>query len=247
MSISRTVDDLVYQVQIYNIPLLPIQQPLTFLELKDAIQTSVDILYHLHEEEYRSYKDFQYAEAVKEFGISSEGVLSDKNLMLVPDALRWINQFRSNFLSRFSTYTITICGLDRMLEKTYKEFLQALKNTRYNSLVPNQEQQKQSLDKRKEEIKYYTLLRNKVFAHTSFAAPQGDLEDLQSASLAFYSGSGMRYAEDHVYMQIDYPFVKGNIQVELRIFKDFSNLIILHYNEWAKMFTEIFVQLPNVK
>ncbi|MBD2694179.1 hypothetical protein [Anabaena catenula] len=243
MRISRTIDELVFKVQIYNIPLLPIEQPLTFLDLKDAIQTSEDILYHLHVEEYTSYQDFKYKEAIKEFGISSDGVINYENLTLVPDALLWVHQFRSTFLSRFSTYTMTICGLDKMLEKTYIKFLEALKNTQYNNLIPNEPEE--SLNKRLKEIKHYTKLRNKVFAHTSYAIPQNDSEELQSASLAFYSGRSMRYAEDHVYMQIGFPLIKTNDQIELRIFKDFSDTIIPHYNEWATMFTEILVKLPT--
>ncbi|YAF95606.1 MAG: hypothetical protein AB3A66_24175 [Nodularia sp. CChRGM 3473] len=245
MRISRTIEELIFKIQIYDIPFLPIEKPLTFLDIKDAVQTSEDILYHLRDEEYISYKNFQYAKAVKEFGISSNSDISNENFMLVPDALLWVHQFRSNFLSRFSNYTMTVCGLDKMLKKTYIEFLEALKKTDYKNLVPNEENKNSLLEKRQTEIIHYTRLRNKVFAHTSYADPRKDSQELQSASLAFYSGRGLRYAEDHVYIQMEYPLIETNEKIEIRIFKDFGNVIVPHYNKWSNMFTDILMQLPT--
>lgn len=258
MRIVAVIDELVFQVQRYDIPLLPIQpnQPLDIFNLQDAVRTAVDILYHLRDEEYESYKSFQYAKVIKEYGIYVDGALGQENLEVVPDALLWRQQFRSSFLSRLSTYTMTICSLDKMLEMTYRKLMEALSNTRYKDITPiktlpkeekaRKEKLQQLLEPRRNEILHYKKLRDKVFAHTSYADPRNDTEDLQSASLAFYSGLFMRYAKDHVYVQIGHPLTEIDDRRDLSIFKDYFETMIPHYDNWSIMFIEILNQLSTI-
>lgn len=258
MRIVSVIDELVHKVQIYNIPLLPIQsnQSLTVFNLQDAVQTAVDILYHLRDEEYTCYQIFQYTEAIQKYGISEDGAVSQENLEVVPNALLWKQQFRANFLSRFSTYTMTVCGLDKMLEMTYKQFIEALLNTDYKdvaqikSFLEDEEGKEKALQKllepRRSEISHYKKLRDKVFAHTSYADPRKDTKELQSASLAFYSGFFMKYAKDQVYIQINSPLLETNDQINLNIFKDYIETIIPHYDYWSMMFVDILDQLSAI-
>ena len=257
MRIFSAIDELVAQVQIYNIPLLPIRpnQPLTIFNLQDAVQTAVNILYHLRDEECEVYQNFQYAEAIQEYGISEDGTISQENLEVVPNALLWKQQFRASFLSRLSTYTMTVCSLDKMLEMTYKKFIEALLNTNYKDIEPikslpidkkaKEKVLQNLLEPRRNEISHYKKLRDKVFAHTSYADPRNDAEGLQSASLAFYSGFFMKYAKDHVYIQIDSPLLETNDQINLNIFNDYFETITPHYDHWSMMFVDILDQLST--
>jgi hypothetical protein len=255
MEIFLVIDDLVSKAQMYNIPLLPLlpeqpDQPLTIFNLQDAVQTAVDILYHLRDEEDESYQAFNYKESIEIYGISLDGHINPMNSEDLPDALLWKQRFRSDFLSRLSTYVMTVCNLDGILKMTYTKFLEALKFKVGEALkdkaliLPTDDRKEELIKQREEEIKCYRQLRNKVFAHTSYEAPRKDSEKLQLTSLEFYSGASMRFASDHVYIQIK-PLLSGdNEQIELGIFGDYFKTVLLHYDEWAAMFVEILEQLP---
>ncbi|NJO52441.1 MAG: hypothetical protein HC840_27000 [Leptolyngbyaceae cyanobacterium RM2_2_4] len=234
MEIFLVIDDLVSKAQMYNIPLLPLlpeqpDQPLTIFNLQDAVQTAVNILYHLRDEEEESYQAFNYKESIEIYGISLDGEINPVNSENLPGASSWRQSFRSDFLSRLSTYVMTVCNLDGILEKTYDKLLKALREKaseelKDKSFTLSPEDMKKigkRKEERKEEIKYYSRLRNKVFAHTSYADPLKDPENLQLTSLEFYSGASMRFASDHVYIQIK-PLLSGdNEQIELSIFGDY--------------------------
>lgn len=249
MEIISAVNKLVEKVQIYNIPPLPVQSEelSTIFNLQDAVETAIDIIAHLRDEEYISYQIFNYSEAMQAYGISLDGSINPENPEVVPDALLWKQQFRSSFLSRLSTYIITICGLDGILSRAYEDFLEALKVTKYSSLIPSENSIEEMIKKRSEEINCYSKLRNKVFAHTSYSQPKYgrkiDSEELQSISLGFYSGASMRYATDHVYITIEPPLIEGNAQIKLSIFGDYFTTIMPHYESWSSMFTEILDKL----
>ena len=155
------------------------------------------------------------------------------------------DKLRVRFISRVTSYIITVCTIEGILKQSYKHFIKCLNQMGYNVLTPIA-CERTLLDQRKAEIDNYSFYRNKVFAHTTFGSPiKDDSYSLQYSSLAYFSGN-------LIYLKDKYLALGGGSLIvdkeenppELSIVEGHPNLR-KHYLLWEHMFTDILENIPK--
>lgn len=148
----------------------------------------------------------------------------------------------SRFLSRMTVFVVTVCSVDSILKKGCEQFV--------NNLGLSEIVNKQEYLLRESEIMKWSKMRNKVFAHSSFAQPKYrngvDSRSLQLTSLHFLGGNLLGGSENNYYIGGSYSKyededVDQSIDASLEkcgIVNDY-NSIVDHYIEWDKMFKTV--------
>lgn len=152
---------------------------------------------------------------------------------------------KTRFISRITSYIITICTIDGILRRSYTHFLSCLEQMGYNHMIPDN-YGKELLRRRKEEIKDYLFYRNKVFAHTAFGSPaKADSRSLQYSSLYYFSGN-LLYLKDECLALGGGSIIvdKEERPPELSIVCGYWDLRH-HYSLWEDMFTDILEDIPH--
>ncbi len=162
-----------------------------------------------------------------------------------PSDIHWFGELKVRFLARATAYVITVCSLDGILVRSYCHFLDCLKNIGYGPLIPN-DGGSSIMSKRKTEISGYSFYRNKVFAHTSFAAPRKDSASLQHSSLLYYSGILSSIRGGYLSLGGGSVIVGGREEdiPEVSIVGKYPE-IVDHYAAWEAMFTDILNKIPS--
>lgn len=160
----------------------------------------------------------------------------------------WFQELKVRFLSRIIAYVITVCSLDGILVQSYRHFVDRLAKCGYGSIVPN-DRGSTAVSDRKKEIEEWSFYRNKVFAHTSFAAPQNDSASLQHSSLEYYSGNLLYVKDSYLALGGGSVIVEGQEEdpvPEVSIVDGHSG-ITEHYAAWEAMFTDILNKIPRAE
>ena len=150
-----------------------------------------------------------------------------------------LQSLKTRFMSRITSYIITICTIDGILKCSYTRFLNCLEQMGYNHMIPDA-CGKALLHCREEEIKDYLFYRNKVFAHTAFGSPKaGDSLSLQYSSLYYFSGNLLYLKGECLALGGGSIIVdKEERPPELSIVCGYQDLMH-HYSLWEDMFTDI--------
>jgi len=195
-----------------------------------AVISGTKVLDHLYIEEKEDYERSEYTKIRLPADVS---------------AVETLQSLKTRFMARITSYIITICTIDGILKRSYTHFLSCLKQMDYNHMIPD-DQGKELLRRRKEEIKDHLFYRNKVFAHTAFSYPaKADSRSLQHSSLYYFSGN-LFYLKDK-YLALGGGSVivdKEEIPPELSIIRGYCD-IRHHYSLWEDMFTDILENIPR--
>ena len=203
--------------------------PVTFPIGVGALLNGIRVLDYLYAEEKEDYRRSRFSRA-----------------RLISGALGLVefDEIRTRFVSRITSYIITACTIDRILEQSYKHFNKYLVQIGYEEMLPPNNIDI-LLDERKAEIKNFTFYRNKVFAHTAFDSPrEGDSHSLRYSSLWYFSG-------DLLYVKDKYLALGGGSMIidreenppELSIITSYRSLG-KHYSMWQNMFTGVLKKIP---
>jgi len=152
---------------------------------------------------------------------------------------------RIRFISRITSYIITVCTIDGILRQSYTHFIKCLSQIGYSSVIPSDDGLA-LLHQRKEEIKDYLFYRNKVFAHTAFDSPRkDDSRSLQYSSLYYFSGNLIYVKDEYLALGGGSVIVdKEEEPPELSIVKGHPNLRE-HYGLCEHMFVDILERIPK--
>jgi len=203
--------------------------PITFPVGLSAILGGIRVLDYLYAEEKGDYKQSEYPKIRLPADIS---------------AFEAFQSLKTRFMSRITSYIITVCTIDGILRQSYTHFIKCLRQVEYISVVPSDDGVAQ-LRQRREEIKDYLFYRHKVFAHTAFDSPRKDSRSLQYSSLYYFSGN-LFYVKDEYFALGGGSVIvdKEETPPELSIVKGHSNLRE-HYSLWEHMFTDILKKIPR--
>lgn len=204
--------------------------PATFPVGLGAIIGGIKVLDHLYAEEKGDYERSEYAKVKHPADVS---------------ALETFLSLKTRFISRTTSYIITVCTVDGILRQSYRHFLRCLNQLGYEAVIPD-DNGVSLLHQRKEEIKTYLFYRNKVFAHTAFGSPaKDDSRSLQYSSLYYFSGN-LVYVKDECFALGGGSVIidKEESPPELSIVYGYPNLT-LHYSLWEHMFTNILENIPR--
>jgi hypothetical protein len=159
----------------------------------------------------------------------------------------------TRFLARSTSYVITAVALDGILNRSYKHFATTISELGFANCLPV-DQGADALRKRKSEISAHRWYRNKVFGHTSFAAPKSrtgtDTISLQYSSLLYYSGVLLRTASERGMSYFELGgggyVIDGQLPERSRfsIPGDRQN-ILAHYDAWELMFLNVLKEIPT--
>ena len=94
-------------------------------------------------------------------------------------------KFFEAMIANYSLYVVTICNTDGILHQFSKQILARLEEI---PISIKQYQHDSFLDHRKNEISDYIWYRNKLFAHTSYAAPGHEIQSIRDTLLMYYAG-----------------------------------------------------------
>lgn len=204
--------------------------PATFPTGLAAVINGMEVIEFLYLQEKQDYKDSQYFR------------------LRLPTAVKDVEAFQSlktRFMSRITSYIVTVCTIDGILRRSYVHFIKCLNEIGYSTIIPD-DNGESLLHQRKEEIKDYSFYRNKVFAHTAFADPvTADSYSLQYSSLYYFSGN-------LIYMKDDCLALGGGCVIideeerppQLSIVYGYPHLCH-HYLLWEHMFTDILKCIPR--
>lgn len=208
--------------------------PVTFPIGKNAVSWNLRVLRHLHDEEAATYQGLD---------LSAEGL----------GELLWKDHengqpVKCGVFVRHMAYVMTVCGLDGILSMSFGHFLKALSLGGVRGHFPSKADVSRSLGDRRKEIADPLLLRNKVFAHTSYAHPQADSRTLQYTSL-FYSGMNLiSLGKQCLGVGGGQVIVdKGEIQIPSFKIVESHPTIEAHYREWEKMFTQVVDRIDSTE
>lgn len=195
-----------------------------------AVIGGIKVLDHLYIEEKEDYERSDYTKIRLPADVSAFEILQS---------------LKTRFMSRITSYIITICTIDGILRRSYTHFLSCLEQMGYNHMIPDNHG-KELLRPRKEEIKDYLFYRNKVFAHTAFGYPaKADSRSLQYSSLYYFSGN-LLYLKDECLALGGGSIIvdKEERPPELSIVRGYCDLRY-HYSLWEDMFTDILEGIPH--
>lgn len=100
-------------------------------------------------------------------------------------------RYRSREIWRIGSYVVFVCALEGILRRSYPHLTSTLARINLASARAVEQRDSARLKDREKEMESFNLLRNKVFAHTSFADPRRDSFSLQMTSLWNFSGRAM--------------------------------------------------------
>ena len=150
--------------------------PMSFPLGMAGIVRAAAILDYLHQSERDDYESVNYTPAIAPTNDHDRVARS---------------QLVTRFLARSTSYVMTVCNLDGILKRSYKEFWNTESELAFLHYLPTDRGEKE-FHQRALEISAYRQYRDKVFAHTSFAQPKWrgktDTKSLQYSSMLFYSG-----------------------------------------------------------
>lgn len=195
-----------------------------------AVIGGIEVLDHLYTEEKEDYERSEYTKIRLPADVSA----FEKHKRLI-----------TRFMSRITSYIITICTIDGILERSYTQFLSCLEQMGYSHMIPDN-RGKELLGRRKEEINDYLFYRNKVFAHTAFGSPKNcDSRSLRYSSLYYFSGNLLYLKDEYLALGGGSIIVdKEEITPEVSIVDGYHDLMG-HYSLWEDMFTDILKAIPH--
>ena len=159
----------------------------------------------------------------------------------IADDILW-----TGFQVRMTAYISIICSLDRIIEKNYKIFLDQIKSIKFDEILPKEKITKNNIEKRKNEIESFRFWRNKVFAHTAFAQPEGDNFSTQATSLAYFGGTIKCGYKDGFFEIGGCGICVGGNNPEIfpivSIMRDHKK-IRKHFEEWENIFLDVLLKL----
>lgn len=98
------------------------------------------------------------------------------------------------------------------------------------------------------EVADITLVRHKVFAHTSFAMPRRDNPSTQLTSLLYFTGNGTHLHADG--LELGRMFVSVNGEPPLRLpgfrMSTLTASVAAHLNGWHGMYSDLSLALGQV-
>lgn len=195
-----------------------------------AVIGGIKVLDHLFIEEKEDYERSEYTKI---------------RLPADVPAFETLQSLKTRFMSRITSYIITICTIDGILKRSYTHFLSCLEQMGYNHMIPD-DRGKELLRCREEEIKDHRFYRDKVFAHTAFGYPRkADSRSLQHSSLYYFSGN-LLYLKDECLALGGGSIIvdKEERPPELSIIRGYYDLRH-HYSLWEDMFTDILEDIPH--
>lgn len=195
-----------------------------------AVIGGIKVLDHLYIEEKDDYERSEYTKIRLPADIS---------------AFETLQNLKTRFMSRITSYIITICTIDSILKRSYTHFLSCLEQMGYNHMILD-DRGEELLRRRKEEIKDYLFYRNKVFAHTAFGYPlKADSRSLQYSSLYYFSGNLLYLKDEWLALGGGSIIIdKEESPPELSIVRGYYDLRH-HYSLWEDMFTDILEGIPH--
>lgn len=217
----------------FNIGKIELGIPVTFPIGLQAILRGTRVLDYLYAKEKEDYSQSEYTR--KRPGTGNFDI----------EALVELEELTVRFMSRMTSYIITVCTIDGILKQSYVHFINCLKQIGYDALIPA-DCGESLIDQRRAEINNYLFYRNKVFAHTAFGFPvKEDSLSLRYSSLEYFSGN-------LIYLKDKYLALGGGSLIvdkeekppELSIVKEHPSLR-KHYSLWERMFTDILKNIPK--
>lgn len=184
---------------------------------------------HLHQAELDEYQQSSFSAEI--LPVTAEDVV-------------FRNAFQTHVLCRLTSYIVTICTLDGILNTSYSNLLGLTQ-----SASDSGPDSKSEIHARQVEIEHHQWYRNKVFAHTSFSQPtyggKTDSESLQRSSLIYFSGE-LLLAKPKIGKQVSFALGGGGWcshgnspkAPTLSILEDREN-ILTHYQTWENMFLTV--------
>ena len=164
-----------------------------------AISRAIQILNYLYDQERTTYSQSEYVEVIANI---ETGIEVGSSLDFIENH-EFLQELQIQFLTRMTSYVITVCNLNGILTKAYEKLVKLAEDVSLEAIFPDKSYGKQ----RKKEVGNYYQWRNKVFAHTAFASPiKKDSEGTQEASAFYYAGTGIHLGKECM-------SIKGTIQV----------------------------------
>ena len=212
--------------------------PMSFPLGMAGIVRAAAILDYLHQSERDDYESVNYTPAIAPTNDHDRVARS---------------QLVTRFLARSTSYVMTVCNLDGILKRSYKEFWNSVSELGFLHYLPTDRGEKE-FHQRALEISAYRQYRDKVFAHTSFAQPKWrgktDTKSLQYSSMLFYSGQLLATNSDGGTSHFE--LTGGGYAIDdhppnfprLSILGDRQNLLS-HYSAWESMFLIVLRKIPR--
>jgi len=196
---------------------------------------------------YARILDYLYSEEVKDY----EETHFERAHMRSPDFDEFystrpeFDDLRTRFLARITSYVITACNLDGVLKTSYRKMLSDLGDLGYQDRLPS-DKGAVLMQERRAEIRSYSVIRNKIFAHTSFADPKGDSESMQFTALRFASGMMITYTMTCLSVGGASSPVSDKDKIDLPSVSVVGGhpAMIQHCKQWENMFVSILDQIP---
>lgn len=204
-----------------------------------AVTTGLRILNFLYHQELTAYSSSNYSTEWFRMTEPPQDLINHHKF----------KELKLGFLSRMTSYVITIYNLDGIFLTLYEVILSLMDEVGHKELIPDHK--KTIIADRAHEIKDYLLWRHKVFAHTSFAFPKQDSKSMQETSIVYYSGS-LLYIGNNDFLSLgggtimargDKPEDVPNFPT-ISIVGDYSK-IMAHYDKWQKILILILSKLDK--
>lgn len=196
-------------------------------------------------------------------------ILEEKN-----DKIKKNEYANLSFDVRITAYILYITNFEKILADQYSKTISSLKNL---GIKLNTEKYQRPIEKLKKDIENYTIWRNKVFAHTSFASPYSmnfppknicknckelwntkreadkDNLSLQITSLEYFAGNygGCDINRKYRILGGMHTIIDGEDPNQklpvINIIKDYNATLKPHYKEWLNIFQNLIKDIKKNK
>lgn len=168
----------------------------------------------------------------------------NENPDLLPAAGAWppadLDRFRSykaREVWRIGSYIVFACTLDGVIRRTYEHLVSMLQFFSEAAFRDLESRHRGARDARREGLRDVRRLRNKVFAHTSFADPRGDSRSMQATSLKHFAGSIPVFSDGQMLVGGSSVQIRGDNTASLPMVgvSDLASKMGTHVDAWHGM------------
>lgn len=194
-----------------------------------AMSTGLKMLNHLYREDSENHRRYAYNQNIHKMDYSN------------------LAELKILFLINITSYTIITCNLEKIIERSYKEFIRVLELAKYK----NYHLDKNEMNGRKKEIQDFQFYRNKIFAHTSFGSPKFrgkiDSKSLQLTSIDYFAGNLSMHKKNCLALGGGSFILNGEVKQNMPIISivDDHKKIVAHFQKWEFMFTKILKKISK--
>lgn len=158
-----------------------------------------------------------------------------------PQDRRRFRRYKAREVGRVGSYVVFSCTLEGVIVRKYRELLSSLRRFSEGGHQAVESMHAGAVEQRHEEMVDSRTLRNKVFAHTSFADPRDDSVSLQVTSLAHFSGSMPCFTGGRLRVGGASVHIENEDPVELPMvgMDDLASKMATHVESWFGMYRDV--------